>query len=551
MSLSHPKINNDFALECLKVLLLALITAAVYSNTLNNQFVFDDSRIYLNPHIRLSTLDLDGLANAWQESEPRSRPLVNTSFAINYFFHQYQVQGYHLVNIAIHIITGIFLFLLIKTTLSLPALAGKYQWGWLPFLSALIWLVHPVQTQSVTYTIQRMNSMAAMFYVIALLAYVRGRLSGHLWRKILLFGLAIMGWLLALWSKEIAVTLPLFVCLYDWYFIQDLECGWLKKYGLLIGGVFCLLLLATLLFYFGNDPFSSLLAGYGSRDFTLGERLLTEIRVVIFYLSLLVLPLPSRLNLDHDFAISQSLFAPINTILSLAALCLLLGLVVYLARRQRLLSFGILWFFGHLVIESTFVPLEIIFDHRLYLPSMILIPAGLVFWRECLPDSSGRILLVAALVLVLSFWTYQRNRAWADPVALWSDCTQKSPDKARNHSNLGVALKRAGRLAEAESHFLTTVRLDPSFFEAYNNLGNIRVIQGRLAEAVLFYAKGLEIKSDSVLLHINMGHTLSNLWRLDEAWEHYKKALVLAPGNVEAKNGFYRVGRARSAAKLR
>jgi tetratricopeptide (TPR) repeat protein len=521
-----------------------LITSFAYSNTLHNQFVFDDSRIYLNPHIRLTRLDLAGLANAWQKSEPRSRPLANTSFAVNYFFHQDRVFGYHLVNIAIHIMTGIILFLLLKTTLDLPGLRSRYQsMGWVPFVGALLWLVHPVQSQSVTYIVQRMNSMAAMFYLLALYAYVRGRLAGRWWWKLGCFGGAAGAGLLAFWSKEIALTLPFFLVLYDWYFLQDLAGGWLKKHGLLVGGVLGLLVAATFFFYYGGDPLKGLLAGYAGRDFTLTERLLTETRVVIFYLSLLFFPFPGRLNLDHDFAISQALLAPPNTILSLAALLLLLAAAVLLARRQRLLSFGLIWFLGNLAIESTVVPLEISFEHRLYLPALFLIPALVAFWRENLPDNYGNLLAVAVLVLVLTFWTHQRNLVWANPVSLWSDCAAKSPAKARVHGNLGVALKRAGRLVEAEGHFRETIRLDPAFFEAYNNLGNIRSLQGRSAEAAAFYAQAIALKPDIVTLHVNLGHALEDLWRLAEARESYAKALKLAPGDVAARAGYYRVGR--------
>jgi tetratricopeptide (TPR) repeat protein len=388
-----------------------------------------------------------------------------------------------------------------------------------------------------------MNSMAALFYLLALFAYVRGRLAGRWGVRLGWFGGAAGAGLLAFWSKEIALTLPVFIVLYEWYFLQDLKCGWLKKHGLLVGCGIGLLVAAAFFFYYGRDPFTGLLAGYAGRDFTLVERLLTETRVVIFYLSLLFFPWPGRLNLDHDFAISQSLLAPPNTILALAALVMLLAAAVFLARRQRLLSFGLIWFLGNLAIESTVVPLEISFDHRLYLPAMLLILALVAFWHENLSGNYGKLLAVVAVALVLTFWTHQRNRIWANPVSLWSDCAAKSPAKARVHGNLGVALKRAGRLAEAEDHFLETIRLDPTFFEAYNNLGNIRSMQGRSGEAVAFYSRAIAIRPDIATLYINRGHSLEDLWRLPEARGNYAKALQMDPGNGEARASLYRVGR--------
>jgi hypothetical protein len=489
------------------------------------------------------SLDFDNFVAVWQKSLHWSRPVTNISFALNYFFGQYNVTGYHLVNIAIHCIAGIFLFLLVGTTINLPALRVKgYSTRWLPFLAALIWLINPVQTQSVTYVVQRMNSMTAMFYVMALFAYVQGRLADR-WRlKLGYFGGAAGAGLLALGSKEIAVTLPVFIVLYEWYFLQDLQWGWLKKHGWLLGGLFGLLLSGAVFFFYGKDPLSRLLAEYAFRDFTLGERLLTEARVVIFYLTLLLLPVPGRLNLDHDFPLSHSLLEPVSTLLSLTALVLFAGLAVVLARRHRLLSFGIIWFLGNLAIESSFVPLEIIFEHRLYLPSMMLIPALLASARKYLTGRYPKMITVTALVLILMFWTYQRNQAWADPIWFWSDCVQKSPDKARVHNNLAMILHETGLYPEkTEYHLREAIRVDRSFGEAYCNLANIRWDQGRFAEAIELYTKALEIHPNVALWHFNLGDTLVQVWRLQEAREQFAIALQLDPGLAEAKAGLSRV----------
>ncbi|MDF1578576.1 MAG: tetratricopeptide repeat protein [Desulfurivibrionaceae bacterium] len=527
-----------------QILLLAIFTAIIYANTIDNQFVFDDSRIYLSPHVRLTSLDFQSVAAAWRNIEPRTRPLANLSFALNYYFHQDEVRGYRLVNIAIHAVAGIFLFLLLRTTLNLPGLRTRYAaYGWLPFVGALLWLAHPVQTQSVSYTIQRMNSLAAMFFVIALFAYARGRLAAGWPARVALFGCAAGAGLFSLWSKEIALTLPFFMVLYDWYFLRDLAVGRLRKYGLWAGGALGLLGLAAIFFYFGQAPLDALLAGYAGRDFTMGERLLTEARVVVFYLSLLVLPLPGRLNLDHHFLVSRSWLDPTNTALALLGLALLAILAVRLARRQRLLSFGIIWFLGNLAIESTVVPLELVFEHRLYLPSMLLLAALAAFVRERLPDNHAPPAVALVLVLLLSFWTCQRNQVWAGPLTLWRDCAAKSPDKARVHGNFGVALKRAGRLEEAETHFRTTVALDPAFFEAYNNLGNLMAMRGRPREAEPFYRRALAIKPDNPVLHVNLGNALMDMWRLEEARDHYRRAMLLHPGDREARANFFRVER--------
>jgi len=154
------------------IFLFVVMGFCIYSNTFDVPFQFDDMlRIKENPHIRIENLTFKNLQKAVTNKESsRNRPIGNITFALNYYFHQYHLLGYHIFNITIHILSGIFLYLFLKTTLSLPVLKFEYnQADLISFFAALIWLVHPVQTQSVTYIVQRMNSMAAMFYVLSFL----------------------------------------------------------------------------------------------------------------------------------------------------------------------------------------------------------------------------------------------------------------------------------------------------------------------------------------------------------------------------------------------
>ena len=167
--------------------------------------------------------------------------------------------------------------------------------------------------------------------------------------------------LLAVGSKENAVTLPFFILLYEWYFFQNLANDWLKRRLSVIIGVLVFSALLSFLFL-GPNPLETIMAGCEDRTFTLTERFLTQFRVVIHYISLLVYPHPSRLNLEHDFALSYSLFYPITTLFSIGAIIALLGLAIYLAKKKRLISFCILWFLGNLIIESSIIGLEIIFE---------------------------------------------------------------------------------------------------------------------------------------------------------------------------------------------
>ena len=436
------------------------------------------------------------------------------------------------------------MFLLVKTTLSLPAIQLEAKNSdWIPFLAALVWLIHPIQTQSVTYVIQRMNSMSSMFYMLSLLAYVRGRLSAKSWRKATLFVIAFVAGAMALLSKEIALTLPVFILIYDWYFLKDYKLDQFKKPVVLVFIIVPLVLVLCFLYY-GNITFHGIIKGYAVRDFTLVERLLTESRVLIFYLSLIMLPLPSRLNLDHDFLISTSAISPPNTIFSIIFLIFLLISAVLLFNNHKILSFGIIWFLGNLAIESTFVPLEIVFEHRLYLPSTMLIFSLIYTTNNYLPYRHLKYALITVIALFLLLSTYQRNQVWANPVSLWNDCVIKSPGKARVHNNFAVKLTEAGILPEkAEYHLLQAIRLKPNYSDAYNNLANLRWSQRRFDEAIQLYSKAIELTPKNPIFHVNLGHSLVEKQRLQEAREQYRIAMDLAPQNVEAKNSYYMVTR--------
>jgi hypothetical protein len=294
-------VNNGPLKQFLPMLGLAIIIFLIYSSNLSGPFIFDDSRIENNPPLHITNLSLQSLTKAGFESSPSTRPVSYITFALNYYFHGFHTTGYHLVNICIHVLAAIFLFLLIKTTLSLPHLQNKYaKFAWLPFAAALFWAVHPLQIQSVTYIIQRMNSLSAMFYILSLYLYAKGRLSGPGVRKWLLFTGALLAGILALGSKETAATLPFFIFLYEWYFFQDFDLSWFIK-QVIPAAVLVLFFTVLVFLYLGSDPFSTILATYNLRDFTITQRVLTEFRVVVFYIGLLFFPHPGRLNLDHYF----------------------------------------------------------------------------------------------------------------------------------------------------------------------------------------------------------------------------------------------------------
>ena len=301
------KINRG---ELVALALLVIVTAAAYSNTLNSSFHLDDkSNIWNNPSVFMREITLETLYDAAFNSPIRTRPVANVTFALNYYFHNLNLPGYHITNIFIHIATGIFLYFLLKATLSLPTLRDNFDRQGpmiIAFITATIWLLHPLQTQSVTYVVQRMNSMFAMFYILAMLLYVKGRLTTGTKNRWFLYGGCLLAFILSLGSKELAATLPIFIFLYEWYFLQDLRSiRSISRRQWFMLALALLVFVGLAFFYVGGDPIKSLLTNeISGREFTRWERFLTETRVVLMYISLIFFPHLSRLNLDYDFPLS-------------------------------------------------------------------------------------------------------------------------------------------------------------------------------------------------------------------------------------------------------
>ncbi|MDY6951424.1 MAG: tetratricopeptide repeat protein, partial [Thermodesulfobacteriota bacterium] len=564
---------------------------SLYSNSLDAPFVLDDEkRIKDNPHIRLTSLSFQGLKKAaMNEESSRSRPVGNVTFALNYYFHQSRFRGYHVVNTLIHVINTILIYALATMTLTLlgyglkNSLSKKQYAGAgsghpigqhtslnpsvIAFFAALLWLVNPLHIQSVTYIVQRQNSMATLFYLLSLLLYGQGRLiqrAGPVgsaptkgekagrpskaqgaqpinmgkplpWVGFILFAGAALCWILALGCKQTAASLPVLVLLYEWYFFQDLRGDWLKGKLTYLLGIMILFLLVAMVFM-GRNPWKMITSGYDIYPFTMGERIQTEWRVVVYYVSLLLFPHPSRLNLDYDYAISRSLVEPVSTVFSFLLIAGAICLALYLAKRDRFLSFSIFWFLGNLVIESSIIPLALIFEHRTYLPSIFLITVAVVVVFRYARFKWVAMTVLCLWTLVCAIWTYERNEVWRDELSLWKDCVEKSPGLARPHNNLGLALAKQGKNEEAIDHYREALRIDPDSEKAHNNLGLALESQGKVEEAIRHYVEALDIRPDYFVAHNNLGSALGSRGRFDEAIKHYQEALRIQPLYAKAHN---------------
>jgi tetratricopeptide (TPR) repeat protein len=505
---------------------LCAVGGAAYANTFGVPFVLDDwNNILDNPFIRWTQIDLESVRFTVSNA-PLARPVAYLTFALNHWFGGYEVAGYHAVNLAIHLVNAFLVYALAKLTLGrLPLLSAQASpppapaaVPWLALAAALVFVAHPIQTQSVTYVVQRMNLLCAFFYLSALCAFVRARLSASRSRAAW-FALALLSGALALGSKENAATLPLAAWLYDWFFLRDLRRGRRAELALLL----MVALFAGLFVGRGGTA----LLDHSARAFTLWERLLTQPRIVLLYVSLIALPLPGRLNLAHDVAFSRGLLDPPTTLASIVAIGLALALAVRIARRRRLASFAILWFFLELAIESTIFPIELVFEHRTYLPLV-----GICLW---LPVALGGLAsrrprlaaaATAAVVVALAGMTFVRNATWGSEIRLWSDAAAKSPGLVRAQTNLGVALSRAGRHEEALSAYERALALEPDSAELhYDRVFSLRAL-GREQEAEGELDLVLHLAPDHAGAHQMKGEAALRRGDLGTAITHLRDALA-------------------------
>jgi thioredoxin-like negative regulator of GroEL len=531
-----------FAAPC-HLLLLCIVTVAIYANTLNAPFVLDDiSSITNNPITRNFQLVLN------------SRIVNYLSLALNYRLHGLDVTGYHLVNLGIHLANGMLVYTLLSLILSTPALTpsrfSSRDKRLLALFTALLFACHPLQTQAVTYIAQRATSLATLFYLATHCLYLSARFAPTRSRA-LACGTAAFGTaLLAMATKEIAFTLPLTLMLVEaLLFDGSLRRKALPLLLLFLPTLFVPLALIPTLGARGN--LAELLGKITSLTpaISRGEYLLTQFRVILTYLRLLLLPVGQ--NVDYDYPVSRAL-SP-GVLASLLVIVAILGLAAFLVIRARhrrqpelkLVAFGIFWFFMALSIESSIIPLpDVIFEHRVYLPSVgffTAIVTALFLGRQHLHGraarSAGFVLPSLALaVVVLAGTAAARNSVWQDEVSIWEDIVAKSPSKARAHGNLGNAYQNRGRFAEAAREYRETARLDPKDPGARINLGTVCYRQKQWAEAARWYREALQLDPGNAAGRYNLGKALTEMGDLAGAAQELREAVRLKPDHDAAHN---------------
>jgi len=500
--------------------LLLLAIGYVYAGIIDGPFVFDDhNAIVQNRAIQIEQFDTQALAQIASESYLPTRFFANLTFALNYLTSGLETRSYHTVNIVIHALNAILVYLFLGQLLrSRPELVKAHVLRWLPLLAAALWALHPIQTQAVSYVVQRMAELAFFFYLLSLVLYLAARRANTKRPRGALLSLAVLSGLLALLNKENAATLPLAILLVEWFFLQQADWQWLKKRFWVLLGAAAILLFAGLI-YTGGNLVGHVLDGYQGRSFDLQERLLTQPRVILHYLYLWFVPLPGNFVLDYDFRLSTGLLSPLTTLPAVLFILVAVGLALRYAARFPLPALSVLWLFLSQTIESSIIPLEIIFEHRMYLPSVgVALLCALAILSIPYRHASAAIVLLVLPALASS--TQARNQVWTDTLLLWQDSATKSPSSPRALAQLGKVLMDRGRWSEAVSALKKALALDPGNYKIHLNLAAVyaNMSEPDLAEKHLLEAR--TIRPDSIAVLYNLSHFArqKDRWRESKAY---------------------------------
>jgi tetratricopeptide (TPR) repeat protein len=539
----------------LPVLLLFVLICIIYSNTLDNPWFFDDYyNIVQNPKVQLTQLTRENLTRALYASPTQKRlyrPFAYLTFALNWYFGKDSVRGYHLVNIVIHMLAAGFLFftiLLLFKTRPLKDCDSETIY-FVALLSSAIWAIHPIQIQAVTYIVQRMASMAAMFYILAIFSFLKARLSRSSASRLIYICICGISYLLGVWSKNNAILLPISLILMEFIFFRDLAQRSTQIRATVWVVVVAMLIAAAGFFFFIQDTSNPLLKGYELRPFTMAERLLTQPRVLFFYLSQLFYPTANRFSVVHDFTFSTSLLTPWTTLPAILFILVLTGLAIWRIKKNPLFSFAILFYFGNHVIESSILPLEMVFEHRNYLPSFFLfvpISYGVkkVIDYYCTTNKPMYAFLSISLcvaIVSIGSSTYIRNMDWQSKKSLWEAAMRKAPRSPRPLQSLawGYYMK-TGRFDTAIELLLRALELKCDTTTgcgifSYKNLASIYFFQRHdNQKAVEYLQKISESVSKNDKSELLLSQALMRLARDEDANAVLDRLIVENPTNHTA-----------------
>jgi tetratricopeptide (TPR) repeat protein len=526
------------------ILLIAAIGLIAYSNTFHSPFI----------------------KGTFQYQSFKNRYIGSLTFALNYKLHGLDVFGYHVVNLAIHIMNALLLYFFIVLSFKTPCLdksqIREYS-GQVALFGALF---------------LRVTSLATMFYLLSFLLYIKARLvqtnAVDMKKKgnpfpitaLMYYIFSLLSAVLAMKTKQISFTLPVMILLYEFMFFE----GDRKKRILFLIPILLTLLIIPLSMMDFDKPLGEFIGDLGevTRDRTEMSRLdylFTQFRVIITYIRLIFIPLNQ--NVVYDYPVYSSLLH-VPVLVSFAALLFLIGLAFYLYLRSRrvadlrMVSFGIFWFFLALSVESSIIPiLGVIYEHRLYLPSIGLILAIItsVFmvkdrFRERQKIAGNTIMVVLTLaVIILTGAAYMRNAVWKDSVIFWQDVVKKNSHSARAFNSLGLAYQLRGLLDTSIRHYQIATQIDPYYEKAHNNLGNAYQSQGLMEKAIQHLQIAITINPYYEKAHNNLGVAYKSQGLMNKAIRHFQIAIEVNPRYPEAFNNlgnvYYKKGNIKEAVR--
>ena len=513
-------------------LLLSAVAMLLYGHTLQVPLYLDDVfNIAQNPAVMDLGLALKGVF--------ARRGLSILTFALNYRLDGQNLLGFHLVNIVIHLSAAMTVLLLLRRVFPLRP--------WMSLVGALVFLAHPLQTQGVTYLVQRMTSLSALFFLLSLYLFVRAReilaIGGNFneRRHLIWYAGALLAGGLSILAKENAVVLPVALLLFTRVFLPD--AGPERRWRPLLtytAPFFVLPLLAVVIYLLlpvATGPELKTLGSSGLLNNIQGNSplhyLVTEFKVLWIYIRMLFLPYGQAL--DHAYPVSQQLLT-LESIAGLFGLLGLLGLAWRLLSRQPAIACGILWFFLTLAIESSLIPLDPLFEHRLYLPMFgfsLLLPALLAL----LPRPEVQVGAAVTILLVLGVMTWQRNALWNEPFAFYADNLRVAPHNERVMFNLWEAYRGIGQFEEAERLLAMSIERNPRIDMSYIALKEIYTAQNRTEDMIDMLHYGVEHLPKNIALYNALAFAYAKKGDIGTAISFLKQAIAINPGDAQTYYG--------------
>jgi Tfp pilus assembly protein PilF len=540
---------------------LVLLALLAYSNTFDVPFLFDDVRFikdnplitdlgYFTDPSKTEQLKLDADLRRFF----RTRRVAYFTFWASHRLGGLDVTGYHVFSLTVHIINALLVYLIVTLTFKTPLLAGsrlKEHSHLIALFAGLLFVLHPLQTETVTYMIKRVVLLASMFYLASTAAYIGSRLTRGKARYGL-YALALLFAVLGMKTKENVFTLPAAIVLYELMFFR----GGMKERVITLLPVLLTMLIIPLS-YIDMKKQGSLGATIDSATKYPGgvsrmEYLYTQFNVIVKYLGLLFVPVGQ--SVDHNHFVYRSLFEP-AVFISFLMLLGLFAFGVYMLKRSltgdasgRLLAFGIFWFFITLSVESSILPIgEMMVEYRAYLPSAgVLIAAAVIIFNlfgKVRIRWLNKVILImtCVLIIVLAGASYARNTVWQSKKSLWSDVIKKSPLKTRGYINLGTAYLDEEQYDEAIRYLEAALKLKEQYSEkhpksdAHYNLGLAYYKKGMLMQAVSHYEAARKVTPFDEELLYNLAIAYNDAKMKDRAVELYIEALKNNPSSVKIR----------------